>query len=52
LDSRSSYRSSSGLSSGGLPLGRFMGRSMPVQVFLDKWCGWAFNVRTLNRRLK
>jgi hypothetical protein len=38
-DRRISSRSVSPLSSGGLPLGRFMWRIMPVQVFLDKWCG-------------
>jgi hypothetical protein len=41
LDSRSSYRSSSGFSTGGRPTGRFwlMGWIMPVQIVLDKGCG-------------
>jgi hypothetical protein len=34
LDSLSSYRSSSGLATGGLPRGRFMGELCPYKIYL------------------
>lgn len=48
-DSRISRRSVSPSSNGGLPLGRFMGFIMPVQITLDKQYGQVFNVRTVNQ---
>jgi hypothetical protein len=39
LESRSSYRSSSGLSIGGLPRGRFMGGILCPYKYLDKGYG-------------
>jgi hypothetical protein len=53
LDSLSSYRSSSGLSTGGLPLGRFVfsiGLIMPVHKSVDKLFNALYSVRTVNQR--
>lgn len=52
LESLSSYRSDSGLSTGGLPRGRFMGLIVPVQKRLDKGLERVFNVRTLTNPTK
>jgi hypothetical protein len=55
LDQRISYRSSSGFSIGGLPLGLLgcsMAFIMPVQIILDKLLDRVFNVRTVTQPLK